>query len=790
MVRGVDRIVSGRRLVVHGHFYQPPRENPWTETVPVEASAAPFHDWNERITSECYRPNAYARVLDEHGALVGVVDNYARRCRSTSGPRCCPGSSSITTTSTRSSRGSGREGRGAIAQGYSHMILPLATRRDIVTQVRWGLADFAHRFGRPAEGMWLPETAVNDDVLAVLAEEDVGFTILAPSQALRWRPLGDGDGAWHPADDASIDTRRLYRWCHHDGTGRGVTIVFYDGPLSHDAAFGLGTLSSGVLVERAESQLEGAGDNGLVCLATDGETFGHHHKWGDRTIAYALAVEAPRRGLTTGVLADLVAEHPPAHEVAVRESAWSCVHGVARWREDCGCHTGGGPGWNQRWRTPLREAFDRLRNHGAEVFERRGSEVLVDPWSARDDYVRVVLGATTVADFAARWVKGDSDEALVQALTLLEAQRHLMLMYTSCGWFFNDVAGLETLQVMRYAARAADLLEEVGEPFSRDELLDVLSNAVSNDPEEGSGRDIWLRRVEPSRVGAARVVAHLAMIDLLERRDPPLELGGYHVRVHRHDRGDRGSVEMCCGRVELRHRRTGRRHEHIYAALRMGALEIAGASRPASGDTEHDDALLARFAAAFRDGERVTALVRHMIDELAPPGLGGEEFSLDSALPDAAEQVLRSTAQSLVDRFDVAFERLVTDAADVFEALAVAGYPLPPELKLPVEMATARRLEADLVALAAAFEPVTLRDARELAEQAKVQGLSLTTPAVIGALRDATERVVQIAVADRSPDAVQDAIAMVRLALLLDAPFDLSPAQDAVYFALVGGVGE
>jgi hypothetical protein len=179
-----------------------------------------------------------------------------------------------------------------------------------------------------------------------------------------------------------------------------------------------------------------------------------------------------------------------------------------------------------------------------------------------------------------------------------------------------------------------------------------------------------------------------------------------------------------------------------------------------------------------------------MIGELAPSDLGGEEFGLDSALPDVGEQVLRSTAQTLVDRFDVAFERLVTDAADVFEALALASYPLPPELKLPVELATARRLEADLVALAAGFEPVTHRDARELAEQAKAQGLSLATPAVIDALRDATQRAVQIAVASRTREAVQDAIAMVRLAVMLDAPFDLSPAQDAVYFALVEDAGD
>ena len=371
-------------------------------------------------------------------------------------------------------------------------------------------------------------------------------------------------------------------------------------------------------------------------------------------------------------------------------------------REDCGCHTGGGPGWNQRWRTPLREAFDRLRNHGAEVFERRGAEVLRRPVGARDEYVSVVLGATTVEDFAARWVKGDSDEALVQALTLLEAQRHLMLMYTSCGWFFNDVAGLETVQVMRYAARAADLLDEVGEPLRRrNELLDVLSNAREQRSRGGDGRDIWLRHVEPSRVDAARVVAHLAMIDLLERRDPPAELGGYHVHVHRHDRGDRGSVEMCCGRVELRHRRTRPSPRAHLRRAADGCARDRGREPARPAATSPTTTPCSRASpTAFRDGERVTALVRRMIDELAPADLGGEEFSLDSALPDAAEQVLRSTAQSLVDRFDVAFERLVTDAADVFEALALASYPLPPELKLPVEMATARRLEADLVALA------------------------------------------------------------------------------------------
>jgi hypothetical protein len=780
--------MTDRRLVIHGHFYQPPRENPWTETVPVEPSASPAHDWNERVTDESYRPNAFARILDDHGALVALVDNY-RLMSFNVGPTLMSWLDDHRPDVYGAIVRAGRDGRGAIAQAYSHPILPLAARRDITTQVRWGLADFAFRFGRPAEGMWLPETGVNDEVLSVLAEEGVGFTILAPSQAVRVRLRDAGDDEWVSVDDGSIDTRRTYQWCHPSGDGRGVTIVFYDGGLSHDVAFGLGSLSSAALVDRAEHLLADSGDRGVVCIATDGETFGHHHRWGERAVAYALAVEAPRRGLPTGGLAELALGRAPEWEVQVRESAWSCAHGVGRWKEDCGCHTGGGPGWHQAWRAPLRAAFDRIRDHGVEVFERRGAAVLHDPWAARDAYVDVILGATSIEDFAARWVRSESPDAIVEALTLLEAQRHAMLMYTSCGWFFSDVAGLETVQVMRYAARAIDLLGELGEALDVEEVLAILDGAASNDPSEGTGRDVWKRHVDPTRVDAGRVVAHLAMIDLLERREPPASLGGYEVIVQRHDHDDRGSVEMCSGRVELRHRRTRRRHEHAYAALRLGALEIAGATRPVSDAHEADD-VLSEFGRAFRDGERVSGLVRRMVDDIAPASRGGVEFGLDSALPDAAEQVLRSTAQGLADRFDVEFEHLVSDATDTFEALAVAGYPLPPELKLPVEMAIARRLEADLVDLARGYSPLTYHSARELAEQAKRQGLTLLTPAVTAALHDATVSAVATAIAERHLTVVEAAITTVRLALLLDPRFDLSRAQDDVYFALVGGTDD
>ncbi|HEX2382181.1 MAG TPA: DUF3536 domain-containing protein, partial [Acidimicrobiales bacterium] len=492
------------RLVVHGHFYQPPRENPWTEEVAVEPGAAPYHDWNERITAECYRPNGWARVLDEHGRVTEIVDNYEHLSFNV-GPTLLSWLEIHRAEVYERMLDADRTGGGAIAQAYNHMILPLANERDLRTQIRWGLADFEHRFGRATRGMWLPETAVNDNVLCALVDEGVGFTILAPSQA-----------------DGPVSGGEPYRWMHPDGSGRSITLVFYDGDISHDLAFGLTGLSSQELIRRV---VVAAGDGTPVCVATDGETFGHHHKFADRALAYAFSHEAGAAGVRVLNAAQLVDEEPPVREVRVHESAWSCAHGVRRWKDDCGCHTGGEPGWNQAWRAPLREALDLVRDHGAEVFERRGREVLHDPWAARDAYIDVLLGELTIDDFLAQHSPPGADHVLV--LTLLEEQRHALLMYTSCGWFFNDLAGTETVQILRYAARAIDLLDEMGEPVDVDRFFDVLGRARSNVEAEGDGRAIWQRHVEPSRVDADRVVAHLALISLLEDRDPPSTLTSF-----------------------------------------------------------------------------------------------------------------------------------------------------------------------------------------------------------------------------------------------------------------------
>lgn len=482
-----------KQIAVHAHFYQPPREDPRTGRIARQAEAAPFHNWNERVHAEAYRPNAFARIPGADGERV--VNNFERLSFNV-GPtlfswmeEADPETYARILEADRLSVQ--RLGHGnAMAQAFHHTILPLSPLRDVRTQVRWGLADFRHRFAREAEGMWLPETAADDDVLSVLIEEGVRFTVLAPNQARRWREEG---GSWQRPP---VDTGVPHRYLHPDASGRGLALFFYDGEIAKAIAFdGAGKDAAGFL-DLFEARM-GHGLGRLVHAATDGETYGHHQVFSDLGLAYALFVEAERREMEPTNLGAFLAAHPPRREADIvggEGSSWSCAHGVGRWYRDCGCSTGGEPDWNQAWRTPLREALDLLKDACDETFERLGNELLADPWAARDDYVEVVIGSLGIDAFVTRHQARPLDEeqrATVDAL--LKLQQHAMAMYTSCGWFFNDIGGIETVQVLVYAAAAIDLLKELQQPVPEAELVGILGQAKSNDPAIGTGADVFLR---------------------------------------------------------------------------------------------------------------------------------------------------------------------------------------------------------------------------------------------------------------------------------------------------------
>ncbi len=468
-------------LCIHCHFYQPPRENPWLEQIELQDSAYPYHDWNERIAAECYSPNVAARILDDQQRITRIVNNYSRisfnfgptllSWAAEHSPETYKGILEADRQSQKLFSGHGS----AIAQAYNHMIMPLANSRDKKTQIRWGFEDFVTRFGRLPEGMWLPETAVDLESLDLMAQAGLSFAILAPHQAKSIREIGKE--TWEDVSGSKIDSTRAYLL--RTPGGHTIDLFFYDGPISQAVAFER-LLDNG---EKLATRLVGALSDTrpwpqLAHIATDGETYGHHHKHGEMALAYALDYIENKKAYKITNYGEFLDKHPPTHEVQIFENtAWSCVHGVERWRSNCGCNSGRA-GWNQQWRKPLRDALDWLRDAVAVRFEQLASTVLKDPWAARDSYISVMLDRSPSVrqhfgeEHFAR--KLDS-ESQVLVWKLMELQRHAMLMYTSCGWFFDELSGIETVQVIQYAGRVVQLAEELFGDSIEGEFLERLS---------------------------------------------------------------------------------------------------------------------------------------------------------------------------------------------------------------------------------------------------------------------------------------------------------------------------
>ncbi len=672
-----------RSVVLHGHFYQPPRENPWLEYVEAEAGAAPFHDWNRRIEAECYRAVAAARIPDGTGRITRIV-NALERMSFDFGPTLlewledeAPATyRAVLEADAASCRALGGHGN-AIAAPYHHVILPLSPRRDKETEVRWGIADFRRRFGRAPEGMWLPETAVDDESLDVLAANGIAFTIVAPHQVKRV-PAGGLPGRY--------TTRGK----------REIALFVYDGDLSHDVAFGPLLKDAYAWAKR---MLEAGGaapaaPPALVSLATDGETFGHHHKFAEMALAKVLEILDQRPEVQVTSCAAFLAAHPAAERVELVEpSSWSCVHGVERWRSDCGCRLSPERGWNQKWRAPLRAAVEWLAGELHRTFELVGGALLKDPWAARDAYGATRgSGAAAIGELvAAHAARPLSDAEAVRVRELLALEHDALAMYTSCAWFFDDVGGLEPLQAMRYGAHAIELAGPMAARLENG-FAQRLAAAVSNDPAVGDGKRIFLEQARPKVPPPARVAGSFAAL----RRFVP---GAEGRRLYCYDvtgGGGGGGAD----RVHVVHRRSGREAVFDVGVQALGGWRFAVSVAP-PGSSAAAAAHLTLADLTERERAAVTAaLIAQIMDRVLAPEEAEALCQGRASLDEVAERGLVWRLEMLPrDPADAA--RAVLDLLDLLE---LRGRPIPFDAQTAFHRARAAVPAAQAGALAAVAE--------------------------------------------------------------------------------------
>ncbi|MBZ0156669.1 MAG: DUF3536 domain-containing protein [Alphaproteobacteria bacterium] len=665
-----------RYLCIHGHFYQPPRENPWLEAVEIQDSAHPYHDWNERVTAECYAQNSASRILDGCGRITEIVSNYARMSfnfgptllswMEASAPEVYRAVIEADRLSVLLRSGHGN----ALAQVYNHLIMPLASPRDRRTQIVWGIRDFVYRFGRRPEGMWLAETAADTASLDALAEHGITFTVLAPHQACRVRKIGAG--RWKDVHGGRIDPTRPYL-CKLP-SGRKTVLFFYDGPISRAVAFE-GLLNRGeCFAHRLLDGFSGERDwPQLLPIAVDGETFGHHHRHGDMALAYALHYLESQGHVRLTNYGEYLAKHPPAYEVEILENtSWSCAHGIERWRGDCGCCSGMHPGWGQGWRTPLREALDRLRDDLAEVFEQKGKELLAEPWEAGDDYIGIMLdrSAESREQFVERHaVHPPGDAGKVAVFKLLEMRRHMLLMYTSCGWFFDELSGLETLQVLSYAGRAVQLAEELTGRDFESGLLAGLSRAKSNLPENGNGADLYLRYVKPSMITLKKVGAHYAISSLFEEYGEETRIYCYTAHREEYRKLQNGGVRMAVGRTRIVSRITGESEEISFCVLHFGAQSFNGGVRSFLGEAAYRsmrDEMIRTFGAGD------LAEILRLMDK----HFGMHNYSLRDLFRDEQRRIVALVASAAVREFERSCRRMYEGHRILMTLLMDTGIPL------------------------------------------------------------------------------------------------------------------
>jgi alpha-amylase/alpha-mannosidase (GH57 family) len=763
-------------ICIHGHFYQPPRENPWLETVETQDSAAPYHDWNERVCAECYAPNGAARIVNSRNRITRIVNNYAR-INFNFGPTLlswlrenAPRTYRMILDGERRSRRSYKGHSSAMAQVYNHIIMPLANRRDRITQIRWGIADYQSHFGAPPEGMWLAETAADTETLELLAQHGIKFTVLAPSQCKYVRRL-QSDGSpqelpWTAPLANSVDTTRPYLVRFE--TGVSIAVFFYDGPTSRAIAFE-GLLNSGdAFAGRLKAGFDGSNRAQIVSVATDGESYGHHHKHGEMALAYAARLLEQDKTVKLTNYACFLAQFPPDWECQiVDDSSWSCAHGVERWRSNCGCNTRGG--WSQAWRAPLRQALDELRDAIIPLTEREGARLFKDVWDARNKYIDVVLNRDS--DTREQFFGENESHKLtsaerIRALQLMEMQRHAQLMYTSCGWFFDDISNIETVQVIAYAGRVIQLARELfgGQAASLEPaFIARLGEANSNIPACGDGGRIYNEKIRPMELDLEQVAAHYAICSVFSSFADEAEL--YSYRVHRisYDTYTSGRGRVALGRAHIAGALTGKNESFSFAVLHFGDQNITAAVKPyRESDAEEFEAFVKQTA------EQVQRADFPDVIRLLDRYYGHVDYSLTSLFGDEQRRIVKLILNSTLGDIEESLTSIYEDHASLLHFLSQAGLPKPPALTLAagyaINAGVRRALDAD---------PVDQAALRSFLQRAKADKVSLETTELsyIADLR-MKRAMVELQMSAGSVEMLERSLALARC--LAELPFDLN----------------
>lgn len=700
---------TGVYVTIHGHFYQPPRENPYLNVVERQSSAAPYHNWNERIHHECYRPNAFARILNDRGEVVGIVNNYEYLSFNI-GPTLMSWLErydmevyqKILEADRKSCQRLNGHGN-AIAQVYNHIIMPLANERDKYTQIRWAKADFRSRFGRDPEGLWLAETAIDYATLEVLVNEGIRFTILAPSQAQRCRPFATSDSPdpeWEEVGGSQIDTTRPYRCYLQDKTGakdesRYLDIFFYDGPISRDMGFNDVLNSSHHLSGRIGQAVRGDyRPTQLISVATDGETFGHHRGGTEKCLAYAFVTEFPQNGWTVTNFAHYLSLHPPTWEVQLKPvTAWSCSHGVDRWQDDCGCAAGGG--WHQQWRRPLRDTLNGLRDRLIEIYDQYGRQFFHDPWVARDNYIQVIRDRSdaNINTFFAQHQTHDLNYSeQVDALRLLEMQRHCLLMFTSCGWFFEELSRPEGVQVLCYASRAIELAAEVAGVELEREFIFNLALAPSNVELFKTGDEVYRQLVATARVSLKQVAAHYAITSLFTTYQREQRLYCYKAQQLDYQMQRMGSLNLAVGEVLLVSEITREQTHFVFAVFHLGGWDFHCCIQPFSGRRAYFE-LKRRLFEALQEASAAHLMLRLV------QSFGDDSFSLRDLFAEERQRIMGLLCHETLTRLDQLYTQVYRDNYGIMMAFHRDELAVPPELQVATEVALGNRFLTSVRAL-------------------------------------------------------------------------------------------